>query len=86
MIKLRFSQTVLLLFFSMRNTTSKQHRQRVGNAAGVVFYSFGFCSPSWTGMTGKLTVSRPQDSQIVPRPNGAWRCRLTPPPVRPASR
>ena len=37
MMKPRFSQTVLLLFFSMRNTTSKQHRQRVGNAAGVVF-------------------------------------------------
>ncbi len=76
--------TILFLFhegFPQNNTGS------VWVALPVLFfYSFGFCSPSWTGMTGKLTVSRPQDSQIVPRPNGAWRCRLTPPPARPASR
>ena len=39
MMKPRFIQTVLLLFFSMRNTTSKQHRQRVGNAAGAVLFT-----------------------------------------------
>ena len=31
--------TILFLFFSMRNTTSKQHRQRVGNAAGAVLFT-----------------------------------------------
>ena len=49
------------------------------SAVGAVFYAFSFSSSSWTNIMRKLTVSRPQDSQIVPAPQ--WRVAMLPIPA-----